>query len=84
MTQTQATQELDAEVLMRCREFEAAGRTLITGTVLGRRFPQVSQSRLYSALDRLEGAGLIARRRINDGRPTKKREYVLTSKGRGE
>lgn len=79
---TDTPSALDAEVLLHLRAL-APMRAYVKGTALGRRVP-VTQARLYASLDRLEGRGLIARRRIADGRRTKNREYVLTEQGRGE
>lgn len=78
---TDTPSALDAEVMLRVREL-AGTRAYVKASILGRRLPQVTQSRLYASLDRLEGAGHIERRRIADGRRTKNREYVLTSKER--
>lgn len=72
---------LDAEVLKLCRE---AGASVVTVRRLAQRLPGVTVGRLHGSLDRLEREGCIGRRFIRDGRRTKKREYVVTSKGRGE
>lgn len=85
MTTAAERDALDAQVLAVMQQL-APTRSYVKATVvlrlLHRQGVEVTIERLRGSLTRLDEAGLIAKRTIADGRPTKNREYVLTEKGK--